>query len=125
MKKIITYLAIKAFNIFMPFFLMIFGGVVGLLPIVMAAVTEKGLWFAGLIISVPMAIVIITFTNNFTEWDDLWEFDDLKQLIYEYHIQKRHERDIIKNQNVPSNFDSPGRSPEDQRFHEYMEDNPR
>ena len=78
MNKIISYLLIKCWNIFFPIFVIVFGVLVGLSPIVIAMTKMKLWWFLGLTISIPLAVVIISLANNLTDWENLWEFSDFK-----------------------------------------------
>lgn len=93
MKKIINCLLIKAFNIFMPVFLFILGICIGLAPIVIVAVTMKGWVFALLLVTVPLATVIISITNNITDWENLWNVDDIIIAINEYQRNKERQND--------------------------------
>jgi uncharacterized membrane protein (DUF106 family) len=88
MKQIINSISIKAFNIFFPFFMIALAITIGLGPAIIAVKTFEGWWMAALIISVPVAIVIIVISNNLTDWDNVWEFDDIHQAINKYEIKK-------------------------------------
>ena len=84
MKKIILSSLFKALQIFLPFFLIVFSVALALSPIFIAFTNGSGYWFLGLIVSIPLAITIISMVNNFTDWDNLWEFSDVKFMISEY-----------------------------------------
>jgi len=89
MKKIIKTLLLKAGQIFLPFFLIIFGVVIGLMPFFLIALTGFNYyWYLGLIVSIPVAIVIISIINNITEWDDIWNMNYINDAINEYLIIK-------------------------------------
>ena len=93
MNKIISYLLIKCWNIFFPIFAIVSGVVIGLSPIICGMVLMK-LWiFLLLTISIPLAVVIISVANNLTDWENIWEFSDFKQVVYEYQIKKRQAND--------------------------------
>jgi uncharacterized membrane protein len=67
----------------------VFGVALALSPIFIAFTTAKGWWFLGLVVSIPLAITIISMVNNFTDWDNLWEFSDVKWMISEYKRNKK------------------------------------
>ena len=93
MNKIINYLLIKCWNIFFPIFAIVSAIAIGLSPILISFNTMNGWWFLGLVISIPLAVVIISLANNLTDWDNLWDFSDFKQAVYEYQIKKRQAND--------------------------------
>jgi uncharacterized membrane protein len=52
-----------------------------------------GYWFLGLIVSIPLAITIVSLVNNFTDWNNLWEFSEIEYMIEEYKRNKETEND--------------------------------
>jgi uncharacterized membrane protein (DUF106 family) len=100
MKKIILSSLFKALQIFLPFFLIVFSVALALAPIFIAF-GSTGYWFLGLIVSIPLAITIVTMVNNFTDWDNLWEFSDVKLMISEYKnkIEKAKRLNTVQNDN--------------------------
>ena len=93
MNKIITHLLTKCWNIFFPFFAIVFGFFIALLPIMLTSITNQGNWLFGLLVSIPLAVVIISLANNLTDWLTLWDFSDFKQAMYEKQIKKRKAND--------------------------------
>ena len=81
---------IKACNIFLPIFLFMLGVCIGLAPIITAMVVMKAWIFTLLVVSVPLATVIISITNNITEWDNIFTAHDIKNAIKEYQIKKSY-----------------------------------
>ena len=90
MKKIILSSLFKAFQIFLPFFLIVFSVTLGLSPIFIAFTITKSWWFLGLVVSIPLAITIISLVNNFSDWDNLWDFSDITSMIIEHKYNKTH-----------------------------------
>jgi hypothetical protein len=101
MKKIILSSLFKALQIFLPFFLIVFSVALALSPIFIAFTNGSGYWFLGLIVSIPLAITIISMVNNFTDWDNLWEFSDVKSMIIDYKndIKRTKQLKISQNDN--------------------------
>lgn len=99
MKKIILSSLFKALKIFLPFFLIVFSVALALSPIFIAFTTTKDWWFLGLIVSIPLAITIVSMVNNFTDWDNLWEFSDVKSLIIDYKSEKARSKRLNTVQN--------------------------
>lgn len=77
MGNIINYLFFKAWQIFLPIFLIVLGFFVGISPFIITINVDSFWWFLGFIVSIPAAVAIIAITNNFTDWDDVWDFKDL------------------------------------------------
>ena len=80
MEKILSYLLRKAWQIFFPLFLCFLGIFVGFLPIFITVFTGHG-WVAfWLFASLPLMITIIILTIQLTDWDDVWDFEDLDDI---------------------------------------------
>jgi len=80
MEKIISYLLRKAWQIFVPFFLIVLGFFVGISPFITGICRDNLWWFLGFILSIPTAVAIIAITNSVTDWDEVWDFEDLEDV---------------------------------------------
>jgi hypothetical protein len=80
MNKIINYLLRKAWQIFVPIFFLVLGFFIGAAPFITGLVLNNLWWFLGFILSIPAAVAIIAITNSVTDWEDVWDFEDLDDI---------------------------------------------
>jgi hypothetical protein len=120
MKKIISYLLFKGLQISLPFFFIMMAVAIVMTPFALAMTFEKLYWLLGWFIAIPVAIVIVSFTNNFTDWNNLWEFGIIKCMIKEYKNEKRlRAKDKLERKlDIPSIYDNePGETMYDEGGH--------
>jgi hypothetical protein len=86
-------------------FLKIFGifvvivGTIGMMifaPIILVSLTDKpwGWWTYAFFI--PLGITILIVVINVVDWDELWEFDDIKDAFEERREEKERQRELAK-----------------------------
>jgi hypothetical protein len=112
MKQIIKLILIKAGQIILPIFLIVLGITIGVLPVILTAVNLNGWYMAGLIITVPITIALISIVNNFAEWDDIFDFYDIDeaQRLYKNKKKRKVRADKwVKDQSIANNnYQEPG-----------------